>query len=194
MRSQLNFGITKRNDRGSRKQSQVEDSRRNLLFVYTFNFVSCKRKSKNRIMNDNDIVTVDNYISGKFVPPSSGEYLAVQNPANDCQIGKVGVSCVADVESGVAAAESAFPAWSKLTIKARAAIVSFKKNDKMSFFDKVIVFSFLSNLSFFSLSSFFLKDDEIPCTCSRKCRRACPFDCFGKWKEYDRSSCRCCQG
>ena len=74
--------------------------------------------------NNDSIVTVDNYISGKFVPPSSGKYLEVINPANDCQIGKVGVSCVADVESGVAAAEKAFPVWSKLTIKARAAIVS----------------------------------------------------------------------
>lgn len=71
-----------------------------------------------------DIVTVDNYISGKYVAPTSGKYLAVCNPANDSQIGSVGVSSASDVETAVAAAEAAFPTWSALTIKARAAIVS----------------------------------------------------------------------
>ena len=71
-----------------------------------------------------DIVTVDNYISGKYVAPTSGKYLAVYNPANDSQIGSVGVSSASDVETAVAAAEAAFPAWSSLTIKARATIVS----------------------------------------------------------------------
>lgn len=69
------------------------------------------------------MITVDNYISGKFVAPSTGEYLDVLNPADSKTIGKVGLSCAKDVDEAVDAAEAAFPAWSSLTIKARAAIM-----------------------------------------------------------------------
>jgi acyl-CoA reductase-like NAD-dependent aldehyde dehydrogenase len=71
-----------------------------------------------------DVVTVDNYIGGTFVAPSTGEYLDVSNPANLHTVGKVGISKSDDVMAAVAAAEAAFPAWSRLTIKARASIVS----------------------------------------------------------------------
>ena len=74
-------------------------------------------------MNGNT-VTVDNYIDGKFVVPSTNEYLDVANPADLNVIGKVGVSSSKDVDDAVAAAAAAFPAWSSLTIKARATIVS----------------------------------------------------------------------
>lgn len=69
-------------------------------------------------------ITVDNYIGGSFVAPSSGEYLAVVNPSDFTIEGKVGISKAQDVQDAVAAADAAFPAWSKRTIKARAAIVS----------------------------------------------------------------------
>jgi acyl-CoA reductase-like NAD-dependent aldehyde dehydrogenase len=71
-----------------------------------------------------DVVTVDNYIGGTFVAPSAGEYLDVTNPANLHTVGKVGISKSDDVMAAVTAAEAAFPAWSRLTIKARASIVS----------------------------------------------------------------------
>jgi hypothetical protein len=74
--------------------------------------------------NNTSIVTVDNYIGGKFVAPSSGEYLNVVNPSTMQTIGRVGVSNSVDVDEAVAMAKAAFPAWSRLTIKARAAIVS----------------------------------------------------------------------
>jgi acyl-CoA reductase-like NAD-dependent aldehyde dehydrogenase len=67
---------------------------------------------------------VDNYIAGKFVAPSTGEYLDVANPGDFHVIAKVGVSNKADVDSAIAAAEAALPAWSGLTVKARAAMVS----------------------------------------------------------------------
>lgn len=76
-------------------------------------------------MNGNT-VTIDNYIAGKFVPPSSGEYLEVTNPADFHTLGKVGVSTFSDVNDAVSAAEAAFQAWSSKTIKARAAIVRKK--------------------------------------------------------------------
>jgi malonate-semialdehyde dehydrogenase (acetylating)/methylmalonate-semialdehyde dehydrogenase len=66
---------------------------------------------------------IDNYIDAKFVEPSTGNYLIVENPANGDTIGTVGVSGAKDVDRAVAAAERAFPAWSKLTIKGRAAIM-----------------------------------------------------------------------
>jgi acyl-CoA reductase-like NAD-dependent aldehyde dehydrogenase len=75
-----------------------------------------------------DVVTVDNYIGGKFVAPSTEKYLDVTNPANLHTIGKVGISNSKDVDDAVAAAEAAFPAWSRRTVKARAAIVSFSRN------------------------------------------------------------------
>lgn len=66
---------------------------------------------------------VDNYIAGKLSSPSTGEYLDVTNPADFYTIGKVAVSNGVDVHDAVAAAEAAFPSWSSMTIKARAAMV-----------------------------------------------------------------------
>lgn len=68
-------------------------------------------------------VKVDNYIGGKFIPPVTGEYLPVHNPADASTIGSVALSTAPDVAAAVAAAEQALPAWSNLTIKARAAIM-----------------------------------------------------------------------
>jgi acyl-CoA reductase-like NAD-dependent aldehyde dehydrogenase len=75
---------------------------------------------------DSDITQVHNYIGGKFVPPSSGAYLDVENPATLETIGKVYISTAKDVDLAVSTAKAAFPAWSSLTIKARAAMVSKK--------------------------------------------------------------------
>jgi acyl-CoA reductase-like NAD-dependent aldehyde dehydrogenase len=72
-----------------------------------------------------DITQVHNYIGGKFVPSSSGEFLDVESPATLATIGKVGVSNAKDVDLAVSTAQAAFPAWSSLTVKARAAMVSY---------------------------------------------------------------------
>jgi len=70
------------------------------------------------------VTTVDNYIGGHFVPPSSKKYLDVLNPAIPNKvIGKCAVSTTKDASIAVEAANKAFPAWSKMTIKARAAIM-----------------------------------------------------------------------
>lgn len=66
---------------------------------------------------------VDNYIAGAFVPPSSGEFVSVTNPSNGAEIARVGVSDSSDVDCAVRAAEAAFPSWSGLTLKARAAVM-----------------------------------------------------------------------
>ena len=70
------------------------------------------------------IATIDNFIDGKSVAPTSGQYIDVCNPAVPGQvIAQCGVSNDNDVALAVEAAEKAFPAWSSLTIKSRAAIM-----------------------------------------------------------------------
>jgi len=66
-------------------------------------------------------VEIDNFINGEFVPPSTGQYMDVTAPATGKVCAKVAVSSISDVEKAVAAAKAAFPAWSSLTIKSRAA-------------------------------------------------------------------------
>eukprot|EP00568_Trieres_chinensis_P004846 CAMPEP_0183293180 /NCGR_PEP_ID=MMETSP0160_2-20130417/1966_1 /TAXON_ID=2839 ORGANISM="Odontella Sinensis, Strain Grunow 1884" /NCGR_SAMPLE_ID=MMETSP0160_2 /ASSEMBLY_ACC=CAM_ASM_000250 /LENGTH=533 /DNA_ID=CAMNT_0025454255 /DNA_START=75 /DNA_END=1676 /DNA_ORIENTATION=+ len=73
--------------------------------------------------NEENLATVDNFISGKFVPPSSGNYMPVTSPPNSSKIGTVALSTKSDVDDAVAAAKAALPSWSRLTVKSRAAIM-----------------------------------------------------------------------
>ncbi|KAL3921562.1 MAG: hypothetical protein SGILL_002683, partial [Bacillariaceae sp.] len=69
-------------------------------------------------------VTVDNYINGAFVPPSTSQYLDVLNPSNSHVIGKVGLSSSQDVDQAVEAAHQAQQIWAKnTTMKQRAALM-----------------------------------------------------------------------
>ena len=68
-------------------------------------------------------ITVDNYINGAFVPPTTNSYLPVTSPSTSATIGSVALSSTSDVHAAVSAASAAFPAWSALTIKSRAAIM-----------------------------------------------------------------------
>jgi len=70
-----------------------------------------------------DVVTVDNYIGGKFVAPSSGKYLPQFGPKDGKQIGKVALSTADDVEAAVSAAKSAFEKWSAQTTKSRVQVL-----------------------------------------------------------------------
>jgi len=65
-------------------------------------------------------VTVDNWINGRPVPPTTGQYMPLYQPRDGTQTGKVALSSAADVDAAVAAAKAAFPAWSRLTAKARS--------------------------------------------------------------------------
>jgi malonate-semialdehyde dehydrogenase (acetylating)/methylmalonate-semialdehyde dehydrogenase len=68
-------------------------------------------------------IQVNNFINNLMVPPSSGQYLNVENPCDLTVCAEVAVSNAADVAAATAAASAAFPAWSGLTMKARAAIM-----------------------------------------------------------------------
>lgn len=72
----------------------------------------------------NEVKNCENYIAGNFVAPSSGNYLDVLDPSVPNKvIARCAISAATDVEIAVEAAQKAFPAWSKMTLKARAAIM-----------------------------------------------------------------------
>jgi len=64
-----------------------------------------------------------NFIGGEFVAPKSGAYFADINPATAQPIADVPDSDAADVDAAVAAAKSAFPAWSRTTAEERSRIL-----------------------------------------------------------------------
>jgi acyl-CoA reductase-like NAD-dependent aldehyde dehydrogenase len=70
-----------------------------------------------------NIVEVNNYIGGSFVPPSTGQYISVYDPSDTSEIGRVALSSTEDVQKAVESAKEAFKSWSSMTIKARAAIM-----------------------------------------------------------------------
>jgi malonate-semialdehyde dehydrogenase (acetylating)/methylmalonate-semialdehyde dehydrogenase len=70
-----------------------------------------------------EIITVQNYLNGRFVASDHAEYLPVMNPGIGKQIAKVPLSSGAQVDEAVAAARAAFPAWSGLPIKERAQVL-----------------------------------------------------------------------
>mmetsp|Transcript_24242 Transcript_24242/g.40154 ORF Transcript_24242/g.40154 Transcript_24242/m.40154 type:complete len:504 (+) Transcript_24242:127-1638(+) len=68
-------------------------------------------------------IQINNYIGGKYVPPSSGTYMPVQDPATLLDIAQVAVSDASDVDAAIHAAKTAFPKWSATTMKARVSIL-----------------------------------------------------------------------
>ncbi len=70
-----------------------------------------------------EILTVQNYLNGRFVPSDSVEYLPVMNPGIGKEIARVPLSSAAQVEDAVVSARAAFSAWSALPIKERAQIL-----------------------------------------------------------------------
>ena len=69
-------------------------------------------------MND-----LTNFIGGKHLPPVSGAYLENIDPATGETSGRVPASGVGDVNSAVAAAAAAFPAWSATSAAERSQIL-----------------------------------------------------------------------
>ena len=79
--------------------------------------------SPGREGSNEDITIVNNYINGETILPEGGEYLDVHDPSTSAVIGRVALSSAADVDDAVRAAHAAFPSWSSMTTKARAAIM-----------------------------------------------------------------------
>ena len=60
------------------------------------------------------------YINGAWMAPSGGEYFAVHNPSNATELAQIAQGASSDVDSAVAAARAALPAWRALDGHARA--------------------------------------------------------------------------
>jgi malonate-semialdehyde dehydrogenase (acetylating)/methylmalonate-semialdehyde dehydrogenase len=65
---------------------------------------------------------VNNYIDGRFVPASSGYTLMVHSPLDGSLLGQMPFSTRADLDAAVAAAQKAFPGWSRTPIKERVQV------------------------------------------------------------------------
>jgi betaine-aldehyde dehydrogenase len=63
------------------------------------------------------------FIDGKFVDSLSGETLASVNPHDNTTIAEVAMAGRADVDAAVAAAQAAFPAWSRMSASDRGRIL-----------------------------------------------------------------------
>jgi malonate-semialdehyde dehydrogenase (acetylating) / methylmalonate-semialdehyde dehydrogenase len=65
---------------------------------------------------------VDNYIGGKFVRAGSGRMMAVYSPLDGGLLGQMPCSTAADLDAAVAAAQKAWPAWSRMPVKERVQV------------------------------------------------------------------------
>ncbi|MFM2337593.1 MAG: hypothetical protein RL115_786 [Bacteroidota bacterium] len=65
---------------------------------------------------------IHNYINGKFVPASSTQTIKVISPVDGTHLSDVPMSTAKDVDAAVAAANLAFPSWSKMPIKERVQV------------------------------------------------------------------------
>jgi malonate-semialdehyde dehydrogenase (acetylating)/methylmalonate-semialdehyde dehydrogenase len=68
--------------------------------------------------------TIMNWISGAQVQATSGQQLPVYNPATGVVTGQVQLASHADVDAAVAAAKTAFPAWSNLSPLRRSRVLN----------------------------------------------------------------------
>src|SRR3954464_4447769 len=67
-----------------------------------------------------DVLTLDNFIGGRWVKARASEYFDVHNPASGDVIGRTPLSTSDDVDAAVQAAAQAFPAWRDTPVNARA--------------------------------------------------------------------------
>lgn len=75
-------------------------------------------------------VTIDNWIGGAPRAPLSGSYMPLLQPRDGAQTGQVALSGKEDVDLAVQTAKAVYPAWSKLTSKARSQYI-FKLREAM---------------------------------------------------------------
>ncbi len=63
------------------------------------------------------------YVNGEWVDAHDGAVVAVNNPADDAQLGTVPMLGAAETRQAIAAAAAALPAWRSTTAKARAQVL-----------------------------------------------------------------------
>ena len=67
---------------------------------------------------------IENFIGGNFVTPQKGNYLNNTNPATGEVYSQIPNSTLEDVDLAVAAAEKAFPTWSKTSAEERFRVMN----------------------------------------------------------------------
>src|SRR4051812_5483939 len=69
------------------------------------------------------MLTLANFIGGRFVPPTAGAYIDSIEPATGKVFARVPDSDASDIDAAVRAAAAAFPAWSGMAGVERSAIL-----------------------------------------------------------------------
>jgi malonate-semialdehyde dehydrogenase (acetylating)/methylmalonate-semialdehyde dehydrogenase len=75
------------------------------------------------VADRSDVITLDNFIGGRWVKARTTEYFDVHNPARGEVIGRTPLSTAADVDGAVVEAARAFPAWRDTPVNARAQVL-----------------------------------------------------------------------
>src|SRR5215470_1472585 len=70
-----------------------------------------------------DVLTLDNFIGGRWVRSRATDFFDVHNPAVGSVIGRTPLSTADDVDAAVEAAARAFPAWRDTPVNARAQVL-----------------------------------------------------------------------
>lgn len=71
----------------------------------------------------NEVKLINNYIGGEIIPPKNGQYFDNYEPATGKVYSQIADSNADDIELAVAAAERAFPSWSKTSLEYRHSIL-----------------------------------------------------------------------
>ena len=66
----------------------------------------------------------DNYINGKWTPPSTGQYFEVVSPVDGKLLAKAAHSAKLDIEMAVNAASEAFQSWSQTSATERSNLLN----------------------------------------------------------------------
>ena len=75
------------------------------------------------VAHRSDVLTLDNFIGGRWVAAHATEFFDVHNPARGEVIGRTPLSTAADVDAAVQAATRAFPAWRDTPVNTRAQVL-----------------------------------------------------------------------
>src|SRR5262245_21383429 len=70
-----------------------------------------------------DVLTLDNFIGGRWVASRTSAFFDVHNPAAGDIIGRTPLSTAADVDAAVDAATRAFPSWRDTPVNTRAQVL-----------------------------------------------------------------------
>jgi malonate-semialdehyde dehydrogenase (acetylating)/methylmalonate-semialdehyde dehydrogenase len=70
-----------------------------------------------------DVLTLDNFIGGRWVASHATDFVDVHNPSAGEVIGRTPLSTAADVDAAVEAAAGAFPVWRNTPVNARAQVL-----------------------------------------------------------------------